>query len=231
MKQFHWAQLFAQLAMTLLLGVAIGAPAQAVEGAHADLTGAQADMCRAPTGDCRFYLNCLEDQIQCGPSGYPIGYGFKYCEKFSAETRLSLQGKAWMTRTRQCLQKSLLPYVNQEGDVQKCSQLMEDAFDSHPRCYTLKESSICHLSIPDVLLICQTIGGADLLSFRGLKQMDAVAKTCVFNLQGERATPAIGAGTSSASPMDGGQLRHQLESEPESDESLKSRIEFWKSFF
>ena len=29
--------------------------------------------------DCSFYTDCLEAKFDCGPDGYPIGYGDKYC--------------------------------------------------------------------------------------------------------------------------------------------------------
>ena len=31
--------------------------------------------------DCSFYQTCIEDTFGCGPKGYPIGYGYKYCKK------------------------------------------------------------------------------------------------------------------------------------------------------
>lgn len=31
---------------------------------------------------CLWYPDCLELKYQCGSQGYPIGYGFKYCNKF-----------------------------------------------------------------------------------------------------------------------------------------------------
>jgi Phosphomannose isomerase type I len=36
----------------------------------------------SPYGQCSFYAYCLEARYHCGPNGYPIGYGLKYCEKF-----------------------------------------------------------------------------------------------------------------------------------------------------
>jgi hypothetical protein len=151
----------------------------------ADLTNEQLQMCREPTGDCQFYLRCIEDQVQCGIHGYPQGYGFRYCEKFSAESHFSPRGEVWVEKTRQCLQESLLPYVTVTPDEHTCRQLMDDAFNSHPQCYTLPGSSICQLPIGDVRLICQTIQEQDLLSFRGMKQMAEVAKKCIVALENQ----------------------------------------------
>jgi hypothetical protein len=35
----------------------------------------------AKSGDCNFYKK-IEDIKKCGPNGYPLAYGGKYCEKF-----------------------------------------------------------------------------------------------------------------------------------------------------
>ena len=35
--------------------------------------------------DCGFYKDCLEATFNCGEKGYPIGYGYKYCNRFLEE--------------------------------------------------------------------------------------------------------------------------------------------------
>jgi hypothetical protein len=32
---------------------------------------------------CDFYTQCLEKKYHCGPKGYPMGYGYVYCNKFT----------------------------------------------------------------------------------------------------------------------------------------------------
>ena len=34
--------------------------------------------------ECRWYVNCLEEKYQCGKNGYPLAYGYKYCNKFGS---------------------------------------------------------------------------------------------------------------------------------------------------
>lgn len=34
-------------------------------------------------GDCEFYTG-MENLLQCGANGYPLGYGYKYCKIFSS---------------------------------------------------------------------------------------------------------------------------------------------------
>lgn len=36
----------------------------------------------AVSGNCNFYSQCVEKRVPCGPNGYALGYGGKYCVKF-----------------------------------------------------------------------------------------------------------------------------------------------------
>ena len=40
----------------------------------------------ANAGNCTFYTQCVEPRFQCGSSGYPLGYGDRYCRKFEEES-------------------------------------------------------------------------------------------------------------------------------------------------
>jgi len=96
---------------------------------------------------CSFYSNCLEQHLHCGPSGYPIGYGLKYCSKFTAaRSQMSAAGKTWVTNTMLCLQRDLVMY----GDGRQtttCSALDNYAFGTHPDCYV--KSGLCTLPPTD----------------------------------------------------------------------------------
>src|SRR5688572_18667147 len=50
--------------------------------------------------EATFYL-CAEDTLACGTSGYLIGYGAKYAERFYRKTRpwVSADGQAWLDAT------------------------------------------------------------------------------------------------------------------------------------
>ena len=45
---------------------------------------AAADVCQdmAVKGNCSFYPQCVEKRFPCGPNGYALGYGNKYCNIF-----------------------------------------------------------------------------------------------------------------------------------------------------
>ena len=51
-------------------------------------TTAQQQDCTAlaNAGNCDFYSQCVEPRFQCGSSGYPLGYGDRYCRKFGQES-------------------------------------------------------------------------------------------------------------------------------------------------
>ena len=55
--------------------------------------------CYEPTPmTCGFYRDCLEPAITCGPTGYALGYGERYCTKFqNIKDSLSDDGQAWVS--------------------------------------------------------------------------------------------------------------------------------------
>ncbi len=64
---------------------------------------------------CLWYPNCLEAAHACGPEGYAISYGQRYCDAFSsafASNLLTLQGQIWRDKTLLCLQEQLVPFLN-----------------------------------------------------------------------------------------------------------------------
>lgn len=92
--------------------------------------------------NCDFYITCLEDQYTCGPNGYPVGYGHKYCSKFVQYLPLFAQnGKSWVMKTLVCLKKHLFPLTQIRSTT--CPEIHRVAFDSHPGCYV--ESGFCEL--------------------------------------------------------------------------------------
>ena len=49
-----------------------------------------AQNCRqlALNNGCEFYPQCLEATSPCGPRGYALGYGYKYCRRFAQMSHL-----------------------------------------------------------------------------------------------------------------------------------------------
>lgn len=160
--------------------------------------------------NCSYYSACLEPELACGESGYALGYGERYCDAFANDTGFSAAGAAWRDNTMICLQRHLASESPASVAAMSCTTLTDDAFDSHPACYTQPGSSICDLPPSDVLVVLHTISVSDLFSERALVQEAAVARTCVVDLVGRLfgfGLPAVHA--------------------PLTEEELRARIELW----
>ena len=140
-------------------------------GAHPGPT--PPSICENPERDtCNFYPDCLESKYHCGSSGYPIGYGLKYCEAFTAaKPRLSARGNIWVSDTMLCLQRALVPFATYESTT--CPELKGAAIATHPDCYV--NSGVCVLPPTDWAVIVNTVDLKDL--FGSLDQLKAVLKT------------------------------------------------------
>jgi len=105
--------------------------------------------CLVPSGvDCSWYSDCLEAKYNCGDTGYPIGYGEKFCNLFQQNYQsFSSQGQAWINAVRKCLQVTLVPVLQTSAASLTCYQLKTKAFDSHVPCYISPAPgiSVCNL--------------------------------------------------------------------------------------
>lgn len=134
------------------------------------------DVCtNPPTRSCAFYLNCMEEKISCGSTGYALNYGRKNCIKFSSVVnRFTTFGQAWIWNTMNCLQKALvMPLKDCQGN---CSALYQAAFHSHPQCYI--DNGFCNMSIFDIATVVTTVG-KDLFTFDGFIQAIKTGPQCL----------------------------------------------------
>jgi hypothetical protein len=120
------------------------------------------DGCSQPIRDnCSFYTHCLEHAYQCGPTGYPLAYGHKFCAKFRSErARLSPVGQEWMLDTMHCLQIALVPELTMAR--MSCKRLEKRAMESHGRCYV--DNGFCELGFEQRREIMGIIGLGTLFS-------------------------------------------------------------------
>jgi hypothetical protein len=87
----------------------------------------------------------LENCHPCGPTGYAVGFGFKYCSLFMQNLEnFSDLAQEWVGQTLVCLQEKAFPFMNDTS----CSQILNDAFNSHVYCYTQVDPSICAVVNP-----------------------------------------------------------------------------------
>ncbi|KIJ56037.1 hypothetical protein M422DRAFT_198830 [Sphaerobolus stellatus SS14] len=142
-----------------------------------------------PRGQCAFYRECLENRFHCGPEGYPIGYGEKFCEKFVADQdKLSAAGQQWMLNTMHCLQLALVPEAESmtsqniptlgHENTNKCDEVKQKAFDSHAPCYI--KNGLCTLGIADWAHIVEIINFRTLFgSWDAVKETLEAAEGCL----------------------------------------------------
>ena len=147
------------------------------------------ESCKTPLElDCSYYGACLERAIPCGDAGYALGFGEKYCTAFRAAP-FSDAGKKWVTSVMRCLQDALVPdvlgagaFATSPASKQRCEEVFQTAFDSHPGCYTAPENSICFLPPADLATVLSTIGLKEILTIRTGSQMLSTAGICIGQL-------------------------------------------------
>jgi hypothetical protein len=110
-----------------------------------------------PLDSCTFYADCLESRYHCGPTGYPLGYGQKYCSDFQTDrATLSSRGQTWMIATMHCLQEALIPdAVGAANATESCAALEHKAFATHAGCYV--RSGVCKLPVSDWYAVLEIV--------------------------------------------------------------------------
>ena len=184
--------------------------------ASAELYPTMASCATPITRHCGFYAACLERALPCGEQGYALGFGERYCTAFRSAS-LSEKGTAWATGVMGCLQKKLVARVAQAGafatkpeSATVCSAIQEEAFASHPACYTDPAHSICFLPPSDLRKILGVIGAQEIFTKRTSTQIAQTVGVCIGQV-----THAIARHLSfgSASPADLQELQDLRERE------------------
>lgn len=131
------------------------------------------NQCSHLKGDCEFYA-CMEEEYKCGRTGYPSGYGGKYCLGFTQiEKDFSQEGRVWIEKTRACLMQRIL----QAPDYNSCQELRDGSFAVHVPCYV--ESGFCQLPLTDKLRITHLIK-KELFRYDSIKTGFEVLYQCIF---------------------------------------------------
>lgn len=109
--------------------------------------------CVVSEANCDFY-SCLDNEYNCGPNGYPLGYGLKYCQAFIDDAdKFTSQGQVWLEKVRLCLQQALVADDNCESS---CTAIWNDAFNSHAACYV--NNGLCDLPPSDWVALAEVVG-------------------------------------------------------------------------
>ena len=143
----------------------------------------------SPTS-CSWYSTCLQRTFKCPLDSYPLGYGLKYCSRFtSMRNEFPPMARDWISKTLVCLKKSLVPFAASptKGTTKaKCDQLTDAAFQSHSYCYV--QNGFCQLfteqSMSDMTQTCKALRKVydlgDLFQSRSLGQIVETVKGCGF---------------------------------------------------
>lgn len=112
--------------------------------------GTLAESCEDLDNDCEYY-SCVEEKRHCGKKGYLLGFGKKYCLKFSNEDyRFSNKGKKWLSDVRQCLIDNL-----DKSEAVSCKKFKREQFRAHVPCYV--NTGYCELSRKDRFAVKKVI--------------------------------------------------------------------------
>lgn len=184
--------------------------------------------------NCSYYSACLEAKLPCGEAGYGLGYGEKYCNAFANNPGFSVAGVTWVNSTMLCLQKHLASLSTKGLASMTCDALTDDAFASHPACYTQPGASICDLGPSDALQVLRTISATDLLSSRAIKQEASVVHTCVLHVLGrlfgaqQTSVAAIGVSQAPSAPSAANAANAELATPSDAERvELAERFAFW----
>jgi hypothetical protein len=108
-----------------------------------------------------------------GATGYPIGYGEKYCMLFNNNGRLKKdpQGRAWVRKTTIFLQTYVRQFIVERYRTGTLGSLTEEelrkaAFDSHPLAYTKGGLTLVALLAPELLPTIAAIPKAEFVGSR-----------------------------------------------------------------
>lgn len=126
---------------------------------------------------CDFYREALEPVYRCGPKGYPLAYGKKYCERIRNIPDLSPDGQTWREVTGTCLQTALIPVLSKP--LESCAKLSEYAYGTHSDCYVHNGViSICDLPSSDVAKIMDSIDRDTLWSPKSIQLIFELIREC-----------------------------------------------------
>lgn len=115
------------------------------------------EVCRDSLGTCEYYL-CRDRKHPCGDRGYYRGFGHKYCNRFTNDTRprMTTTGQEWLDCVRNCLQEHLEQNVAVDAD---CGDAKASAIASHARCYV--QCGLCSLPPGDLTRIQDAVDSED----------------------------------------------------------------------
>ena len=151
--------------------------------------------CYSPNGnDCRWYEDCLEMHYPAcrgTDDGYAIEYAEKFCNLYSDNYNdFSNTGRQWVDEVRKFFRKCSVVPTLRLWVSPTCAEIRDEAFDSHPHCYTGVRPSMCELGCVDIwqAFVIVNLPNGDVSEgalvtapVATIKQMLAVMEQCYTN--------------------------------------------------
>lgn len=114
---------------------------------------AEASPALSRLGRCDYYV-ARERGMGCGPGGYLMAFGDRYCRRFdAASSRFSEEGRAIVGRIKVCLQWEL-----ERTAGLNCGNVKSIAFESHVGCYA--RAQFCRMSFVDKMILFGVVAPA-----------------------------------------------------------------------
>ncbi|XP_019856292.1 PREDICTED: uncharacterized protein LOC109584838 [Amphimedon queenslandica] len=139
------------------------------------------DSCQemAASGNCAFYSECVEKRVPCGPNGYALGYGGKYCIKFGENIDcFPANGQQWINKVRICLETALVNSTVYRNNA-TCEDIKDYAFKTHPQCYL--DAGFCSVildSPTNLYCLYKVFDVKDFFSKLAINQVYQTLKSC-----------------------------------------------------
>ncbi|MCK6595615.1 MAG: hypothetical protein L6Q33_10470 [Bacteriovoracaceae bacterium] len=130
------------------------------------------NLCANQIGTCQYYA-CKEQELGCGPKGYLLNYGQRFCRKFydELEMKLTATGSMWIQEAATCLQEK----IEFESHTQDCKKMRKFAYSSHSNCYS--KANFCQLPLEDKVKIIRFLN-SELHKFQTQKEGIQVLFNC-----------------------------------------------------
>jgi hypothetical protein len=139
----------AALWCTLLLAFAINPSADSQEQVFPAQALDSLQNLTCIVGNCSFY-ECFESLFPCGPEGYALAYGLRYCEAFTdARPEFTPRGQVWVNATKLCLMESLWNDTATFTPTTSCADIKEMAMNAHVHCYADPAPGVSICDIPE----------------------------------------------------------------------------------
>lgn len=120
---------------------------------------------------CSYYL-CAEQRHTCGPRGYALGFGFRFCRVFlESQESYSPQAHQWLKDVRVCLMNALENTTSEKT----CGDIRRKAFHQHIDCYM--STGFCDIQNQEKLRIVWGLRQS-FLQKSVIQDAYAVAKLC-----------------------------------------------------